>query len=79
MRRSQGPEAVLICECISVELFTKITYASEMEGRRDRDRLYSRWLDGVKKVCNVRSLKFMCIHRDQSRDFVNGANDFVVV
>lgn len=47
-----------------------------MEGRRNKDRPCTRWLDGVKKACNsilleLREAKVMCMSRQQKKDFVN--------
>jgi len=36
---------------------TKRVYELDLEGRRDRGRLWARWLDGVKKVCDAVSLE----------------------
>jgi len=55
----------------------------EVEGRRDRGRPRTRWLDGVKKACNARSLelreaKVVCMDREQWSD-AKAATDCVHV
>ena len=51
-----------------------------MEGRRDRGRPCTRWLDVVEKVCYARLMELsneevMCMDKEQWRDCVNAAND----
>ena len=52
----------------------------EAEGRRDRGRPCTWWLNGTKKECTARSLelrdaKVMCMDREQWKDFVSTTND----
>ena len=54
---------------MSVERLKKIVDDSDLEGRRDRGRPCLRWLGGVMKTCNARSLelintKVMCIGKE---------------
>ena len=57
-------------------------YESEGAGRRDRGRFCMRWLEVVKKACNVRSTpdaKFVWMNREQKTNFGNGTNGGVNV
>ena len=52
---------------------------SEFERRWDRCRVCARWLDGVKNLCNARSLelsvdRMTCKNRELLRDFEKGTN-----
>lgn len=55
---------------ISRKLFTQRVYEFEVEGRRDRGRPPTRWIDGDEKQCNTRSVdlsnaKVKCRDREQ--------------
>ena len=44
-------------ERMNAERLTKRVHDSELEGRRERGRPCTMWLDGVKNACNATSLE----------------------
>ena len=53
-----------------------------VEGRKDRGRTSTRWLDGVKmraRLVELRGVRVKCVDRKQRRDFVSGTNGGVKV
>jgi len=66
-------------ERMSEERMTKTLQELNVEDRKDRGRLCKRWLNGVKKACNTRSLeqkfaKMNCMGPEQHNYFVNSTN-----
>jgi len=66
-------------ERMSEERMTKTLQELSVEDRRDRGKLCRRWLNGVKKAYNARSLeqklvKMNCMGPEQQSEFVNRTN-----
>ena len=63
---------------------TSRVYDSEVEERRDIDRPYTRWVDGIRKARSAKSLKLydanlICMGKKQRGGFVNTTNGGVNV